>query len=59
MRMIATAHQLMKSNWENKAMSKAIKWQYITCTQCLHLLTDLYFNNSTVCDICTNKNKGE
>ena len=29
--------------------------QYIICANCLHLLTDLHFNNSKVCDICTKK----
>jgi len=28
---------------------------YLMCVKCLHLLTALHFNNSTVCDICTRK----
>ena len=35
-----------------------MKIDYKMCANCLHLLTDLHFNNSTICDICTKK-KGE
>ena len=30
-----------------------MKLTYQLCDTCNHLLTALYFNNSTTCDICT------
>ena len=30
-----------------------MKLEYKICDKCLHLLTALHFNNSTVCDSCS------